>query len=425
MRYVLGGIDRVRDGYAAIVRRLVRVAMHRRRRRRRRPGGIGVSVRQDAAELPARGGSGRAFSPPCDCRRAPRSIGPKRSSSRSENIIRPIPGVEGVLSVVGFDFIDGLAASNQAFFVIRLKPYEQRTDPSQSVGAIIQKLRPELAAMQQAIVFPFNLPPDPRPRQHRRVPICARGACKASRRPTSPRRCAACWSRPTSSRNSPACSAPSPPTRRRSISTSTATRRRCSASRSATSSTRCNRRSAVSTSTTSTFSAAPGKSMSRPRRRFANRSTTSSNIYVRNAAGADGADARAGAAAPRARSAAARALQRLSRRHHQRRAEARLQLGPGARRDGAHLGDDPARRLQLRMDRHRAPGEGGGRRRVPSCSGSRSSSPISSSWPSTRAGTFRFPVLLSVSVGVLGAIAAVVFSRAQLRRLFRRSGSWC
>ena len=47
---------------------------------------------------------------------------------------------------------------------------------------------------------------------------------------------------PTSSPSSPASSAPSPPTRRRSISTSTATRRRCWASRSATSSTRCNRR---------------------------------------------------------------------------------------------------------------------------------------------------------------------------------------
>ena len=42
-----------------------------------------------------------------------------------------------------------------------------------------------------------------------------------------------------------------------------------------------------------------------------------------------------------------------------------------------------------------------------SCSGSPCCSPICSSSRSTRAGTFRFPVLLSVSVGVLGAIAAV------------------
>ena len=49
--------------------------------------------------------------------------------------------------------------SNSAFFVVRLKPYEQRTDRSQSVDAIIAGLRPRLAAIQGAIAFPFNLPP--------------------------------------------------------------------------------------------------------------------------------------------------------------------------------------------------------------------------------------------------------------------------
>src|SRR5205823_6263938 len=76
-----------------------------------------------------------------------------------ENIIRPIPGVQGVLSVVGLNFIDYVASPNQAFFVIRLKPYEERTAESQTVDAIITRLRPELAAIQGAIVFPFNLPP--------------------------------------------------------------------------------------------------------------------------------------------------------------------------------------------------------------------------------------------------------------------------
>src|SRR5207245_7322890 len=76
-----------------------------------------------------------------------------------ENIVRPIPGVQGVLSVVGLNFIDYVASSNQAFFVIRLKPYEERTDPAQSVGAIIARLRPQMGAIQGAVAFPFNLPP--------------------------------------------------------------------------------------------------------------------------------------------------------------------------------------------------------------------------------------------------------------------------
>jgi hydrophobic/amphiphilic exporter-1 (mainly G- bacteria), HAE1 family len=76
-----------------------------------------------------------------------------------EDIVRPIPGVEGTLSVVGLNFIDYVASANQAFFVIRLKPYEQRTDPAQSVNAIIARLRPQMGAIQGAVGFPFNLPP--------------------------------------------------------------------------------------------------------------------------------------------------------------------------------------------------------------------------------------------------------------------------
>ena len=34
-----------------------------------------------------------------------------------------------------------------------------RTDPAQSAGAIIARLRPQMAAIQGAIAFPFNLPP--------------------------------------------------------------------------------------------------------------------------------------------------------------------------------------------------------------------------------------------------------------------------
>jgi len=50
-------------------------------------------------------------------------------------------------------------SSNSAFFVVRLKPYEQRTRPEEQVDGILAALRPKLAAVQGAIVFPFNLPP--------------------------------------------------------------------------------------------------------------------------------------------------------------------------------------------------------------------------------------------------------------------------
>ena len=158
MRYVLGGIDRVRNGYTAIVRRLVRIAIV----------GVVVVVAVIAGSAGIFRATPQSFLPEEDqgaffaAMRLPEGASINRTQAvveQVEEIIRPIPGVEGVLSVVGYNFIDGLASSNQAFFVIRLKPYGDRTDPAQSAGAIIARLRPELAAVPEAIVFPFNLPP--------------------------------------------------------------------------------------------------------------------------------------------------------------------------------------------------------------------------------------------------------------------------
>jgi HAE1 family hydrophobic/amphiphilic exporter-1 len=158
MRYVLGGIDRVRNGYVAIVTRLARIAI------------VGLVVAVGALILA--GGLftrlPQSFLPEEDqgaifaTLRLPEGASLNRTEAvvrQVEDIVRPIPGVQGVLSVVGLDFIDYLASSNQAFFVIRLKPYEGRTDPRQSADAIIAQLRPRLGALPGAIAFPFNLPP--------------------------------------------------------------------------------------------------------------------------------------------------------------------------------------------------------------------------------------------------------------------------
>src|SRR3954454_21335427 len=158
MRHVMGAIDNVRDGYAAIVGRLVRVAI--------------VSLIVVAGVAGASLGLFRitpqGFLPSEDqgaffgAIRLPEGASVNRTEAlvaTVENIIRPIPGVQGIISVVGLNFIDYVAASNQAFFVVRLKPYEERTDPAQSADAIIARLRPQLAAIPGAVVFPFNLPP--------------------------------------------------------------------------------------------------------------------------------------------------------------------------------------------------------------------------------------------------------------------------
>jgi multidrug efflux pump len=158
MRYVLRAIDRARDGYVAAVRRLVRVSLI----------GIVVVAGALAASAWLFSRTPQSFLPDEDqgvifaALRLPEGVSLNRTEDvvkQVENIIKPIPGVEGVLSVVGLNFIDYVASANQAFFVIRLRPYETRTDPAQSVGAIIARLRPQMAAVQGAVGFPFNLPP--------------------------------------------------------------------------------------------------------------------------------------------------------------------------------------------------------------------------------------------------------------------------
>jgi len=158
MRYVLRAIDRTRDGYVAVVRRLVRVSLI----------GIVVVAGALAASAWLFSRTPQSFLPDEDqgvifaALRLPEGVSLNRTEDvvkQVENIIKPIPGVEGVLSVVGLNFIDYVASANQAFFVIRLRPYETRTDPAQSVGAIIARLRPQMAAVQGAVGFPFNLPP--------------------------------------------------------------------------------------------------------------------------------------------------------------------------------------------------------------------------------------------------------------------------
>src|SRR5882757_6861242 len=147
MRLVLGAIDWVRDGYVAIVRRLVRFAVF---------GLLAVAV-VAAASFGLFRITPQGFLPAEDqgaffaAMRLPEGASLNRTAelvAQVEDILRPIPGVQGVVSVVGLNFIDYVVSSNSAFFVVRLKPYDQRTAPEQQIDAILANLRPKLAAVQ-------------------------------------------------------------------------------------------------------------------------------------------------------------------------------------------------------------------------------------------------------------------------------------
>jgi hydrophobe/amphiphile efflux-1 (HAE1) family protein len=158
LRYVLAGIDKTRDGYGWIVNKLVRVSIL----------GVVAVIAVAAASGYLFTRTPQSFLPEEDqgaifaAMRLPEGASINRTGGvveQAEDIIKSVPGVSGVLSVVGYDFIDSVTVSNQAFFVIQLGPYDQRLDPSRGAGAIIAQLRPKLGAISQAVVFPFNLPP--------------------------------------------------------------------------------------------------------------------------------------------------------------------------------------------------------------------------------------------------------------------------
>ena len=95
----------------------------------------------------------------CSCPTAPRSRARATLCEQVEDLIRPMPQVEDVLSIVGFSLLDGGNQSNAAFVVVRLKPFADRTAATDSVQAVIGHVFGAGQQIRSANVFPFNLPP--------------------------------------------------------------------------------------------------------------------------------------------------------------------------------------------------------------------------------------------------------------------------
>ena len=158
LRYVLGAIDGTRDGYGWLVHRLVRVSFLGVVLAVAALAGAGLLFTKTPQSFLPEEDQGAVFA----AMRLPEGASLNRTGdvvAQAEDVIKGVPGVSGVLSVVGFDFLDGVTSPNQAFFVVQLAPYEERSDPSRSAASIVTQLRPKLAAISQAVAFPFNLPP--------------------------------------------------------------------------------------------------------------------------------------------------------------------------------------------------------------------------------------------------------------------------
>ena len=55
--------------------------------------------------------------------------------------------------------MDALSKSNSAYFIVLLKPFAERTGEGEDVNSIIAKVRAQGAAIREANIVPFNVPP--------------------------------------------------------------------------------------------------------------------------------------------------------------------------------------------------------------------------------------------------------------------------
>jgi hydrophobe/amphiphile efflux-1 (HAE1) family protein len=158
IRYVLRAIDLARNGYAAVVSRLVRISVL----------SVLLTALFGAGIWWAAGRTPQGFLPQEDQGaffvqiQLPQGASVARTRAAVEQveaILGGIPSIENTLAIVGFSLIDGGAQSNSAFLVARMRPFEDRTAAADSVFAAIGQVFGQGQGIRVANVFAFNIPP--------------------------------------------------------------------------------------------------------------------------------------------------------------------------------------------------------------------------------------------------------------------------
>src|ERR1700678_1039308 len=158
MGRVLSGIDWVRDRYASGGRRLLRFAIVSVLLVLLFAGGIfGVSRITPTGFLPEED-QGAFFI----AVQLPDGASVARTSEvtkQVEALLKKMPAVDHVLSIVGYSLLDGVSEPNSAFMVARMKPFADRRAAGDSVQATIRQTFGAGSQIRQASVPPFHLPP--------------------------------------------------------------------------------------------------------------------------------------------------------------------------------------------------------------------------------------------------------------------------
>jgi hydrophobe/amphiphile efflux-1 (HAE1) family protein len=158
MARVLRGIDWTRDRYAGIVRRLLRVsalavvliALFGL-------GIFGLSLKTPTGFLPEEDQGAFFMSV-----QLPDGASVSRTSevvAQVEKLMLGLPQVDQTFSVIGFSLLDGGNEPNNAFLVIKLKPFADREAVADSAQVLIRRVFGLAQQIRTASVIAFNLPP--------------------------------------------------------------------------------------------------------------------------------------------------------------------------------------------------------------------------------------------------------------------------
>ena len=156
--WVLRRIDDIRDGYAQIVRRLVRVSLLGILAVAASAAAIwGLSLRTPTGFLPEEDQG--AFFVNVQLPDGASVYRTRQAVSRITALIRQMPQVDKVFSIIGFSIIDGVNEPNAGFIVPLLKPFADRIGAANSAQALIGRVFAVGRQVRSANVIAFNLPP--------------------------------------------------------------------------------------------------------------------------------------------------------------------------------------------------------------------------------------------------------------------------
>ena len=158
MGYVMRAIDWVRDGYGSVVARIVRFSII----------GLAMVILAMAGTAWLAKITPTGFLPEDDqgalfvVAQLPGGSSVARTTEvieQAEAILKHEEAVADVTSVVGLNFIDNYSQPNAAFMVVTLKPFEERKDRSLGVNALIGRLTQKFGEIKGGTVVPLAPPP--------------------------------------------------------------------------------------------------------------------------------------------------------------------------------------------------------------------------------------------------------------------------